>query len=194
MARTKLRSRREVLERIRALSGPLQVALGMLPEKAGDQDVIETVWQGEGLGVLLWSLGLVELEPFDSPFDPEWLLATPTAHGTMRAKAEIEHARETARLWHWRVRTDQLRHSDTVELPSSWDSFEQLVAVAAMRGYERGLLPSPLRGDFPAFGTGYRELTPFQRDEVASIAYERHRAFNWLCGAGRAWAETATET
>jgi Domain of unknown function (DUF4272) len=194
MARTKLRSRREVLDRIRALSGPLQVALGMLPERAGDPDVIETVWQGEGLGVLLWSLGLVELEPFDRPFDPEWLLATPTAHGTMRARAEIEHARETARLWHWRVRTDELRGRDSVDLPASWDSFEQLVAVAAMRGYERGLLPSPLLGDFPAFGTGYRELRPVQRDEIASIAYERHRAFNWLCGVGRAWAETPTAT
>jgi hypothetical protein len=194
MARTKLRSRREVLERIRALSGPLHVALSMLPERADDADVIETVWQGEGLGVLLWSLGLVELEPFDRAFDPEWLLATPTAHGTMRAKAEIEHARETARLWHWRVRTDNLRRSESVDLPGSWDSFEQLIAVAAMRGYERGLLPSPLRGDFPAFGTGYRELTPTQRAEVESIAYERHRAFNWLCGAGRAWAETPTAT
>ena len=27
-----------------------------------------------------------------------------------------------------------------------------------MHGYERGLLPSPLRRDFPAFGTGFREL------------------------------------
>ena len=49
--------------------------------------------------------------------------------------------------------------ADALELPASWDSLEQLVAVAAMRGYERGLLPSPLRGDFPAFGTGYRELS-----------------------------------
>jgi len=194
VARTKLRSRREVLERIRSLAEPLQTALGRLPEGAGDPAVIETVWQGEGLGVLLWSLGLVELEPFDSPFDPEWLLATPTAHGTMRAKAEIEHARETARLWHWRVRTDELRARDEVELPGSWESFQQLIAVAAMRGYERGVLPSPLRGDFPAFGTGFGELAEPQRAEVASIAYERHRALNWLCGSGRSWGGTPTAT
>jgi Domain of unknown function (DUF4272) len=194
VARTRIRNRREVLERIRALSEPLQIALRMLPEASDDPDVIETVWQGEGLGVLFWSLGLVELEPFDQTFDPEWLLATPTAHGQMRAKAEIEHARETARLWHWRVRTDRLRKSEAVEQPGNWDSFEQLIAVAAMRGYERGLLPSPLRGDFPVFSMGYRELTPAQRAEVESIVYERHRAFNWLCGAGRAWAETPTAT
>jgi hypothetical protein len=193
MARTKLRNRRDVLERIRSLSEPLDAALRMLPAEEHNPAVIEAVWQGEGLGMLLWALGLVELEPFDRPFDPEWLLATPTAHGTLRAKAEIEHAREGARLWHWRVRTDTLRDDGGgVDLPPDWDSHEQLIAVAAMRGYERGLLPSPLRGDFPAFGTGYRELTPEQRAEVASIVYERHRALNWLCGVGRTWAATPT--
>jgi hypothetical protein len=192
MARTKIRSRRDVLERIRSLSVPLHTALKMLPAEEDDPAVIEAVWQGEGLGMLLWALGLVEIEPFDHPFDPEWLLATPTAHGTLRAKAEIEHARETARLWHWRVRTDGVREGDGVELPRDWSSFEQLIAVAAMRGYERGLLPSPLRGDFPAFGTGYRDLTPAQRVEVASIVYERHRALNWLCSAGKTWDDTPT--
>ncbi len=194
MARTKLQSRQDVLEQIRALSDPLRTALAMLPAEEHDPAVIEAVWQGEGLGMLLWALGLVELEPFDRPFDPEWLLATPTAHGTLRARAEVEHARETTRLWHWRARTDALRADEEVELPQDWSSFEQLIAVAAMRGYERGLLPSPLRGDFPVFGTGYRELTPAQRVELASIAYERHRAINWLCREGRTWAETATAT
>jgi hypothetical protein len=112
----------------------------------------------------------------------------------MRARAEIEHARETARLWHWRVRTDTLRVSDELAPPPDWASFEQLIAVAAMRGYERGLLPSPLRGDFPAFGTGYRDLAPAERVELASIAYERHRALCWLCGNGRSWTETPTAT
>ena len=104
----------------------------------------------------------------------------PDGSGNLRAKPEIEHALETARLWHWRTRTEALRAADALELPTSWDSLEQLVAVAAMRGYERGLLPSPLRGDFPAFGTGYRDLSPAQRAEVVSIAYERHRALEWL--------------
>jgi hypothetical protein len=194
VSRTKLRSRREVLERVHTLSEPLRAALSSLPEGQDDPAVIEVVWQGEGLGVLLWSLGLVELEPYDRPFDAEWLLATPTAPGNLRTKPEIEHALETAKLWHWRTRTEALRTADAVELPPSWESFEQLVAVAAMRGYERGLLPSPLRGDFPAFGTGYRELTDAQRAEVISIAYERHRALTWLTGAGRGWAETQTDT
>jgi hypothetical protein len=183
-----------VNEQVRVLSERLKAALAHLPEGAGDPAVIEAVWQGEGLGMLLWSLGLVELEPFDRTFDAEWLLATPTAHGTLRAKAEIEHERETARLWHWRARTELLRAGDSVELPPSWESFEQLIAVAAMRGYERGLLPSPLRGDFAAFDNGFRELTPAQRAEVLAIAWERHRALEWLCGEGKSWNETPTPT
>ncbi len=183
-----------MIERVRSVSEPLKLALTMLPGAENDPTVIEAVWQGEGLGTLLWALGLAELEPYDRPFDAEWLLATPTAHANLRSKAEIEHARETARLWHWRARTDLLRAGDAVELPASWDSFEQLIAVAAMRGYERGLLPPPLRGDFPAHGTGYRELSPAQRTEVLSIAWERHRALEWLCGSGKSWVETPTAT
>ncbi|HEY4346907.1 MAG TPA: hypothetical protein VGM80_04905 [Gaiellaceae bacterium] len=195
MARTKLRSRREVVEQIAILSDRLKTALGMLPDAEDDPVVIDAMWQAEGLGTLCWALGLVELEPFDKHFDPEWLLATPTAHGTLRAKAEIEHARETARLWHWRARTELLSAGEaTLELPPDWSSVDQLVAVAAMRGYERGLLPSPLRGDFAVFNAGYRQLTPAQRAEVGSIAYERHRALEWLCGGGKSWLDAPTHT
>ena len=184
-----------MIERIRAISESLKIALGTLPGGEADPAVVDAVWQVEGLGMLFWALGLVELEPFDKHFDPEWLVATPTAHGTLRAQAEIEHAREAARLWHWRARTDTLAASEAgLELPEQWASLEQLIAVAAMRGYERGLLPSPLRGDFAAFGTGYKELPPDQRAELLSIAYERHRALEWLCGAGKSWAETPPAT
>ena len=104
-----MRSRREVNERIRAISERLKAALQRLPEGEDDPAVVDAVWQAEGLGTLLWSLGLVEFEPFDRTFDAEWLLATPTAHGSLRPKEEIAHALETARLWHWRARTELLR-------------------------------------------------------------------------------------
>jgi hypothetical protein len=194
MARSKLRSRREVVEQAGQLGKAARVALARLPADSAEARVVEAMWQAEGLGALLWALALVDLPPFDRPFDAEWLVATPLEPGSLRARAEIEHARETARLWHWRARTRVLTSESELELPEPWTSSEQLVAVAAMRGYERGLLPAPLRGDFPAFDTGYRELSAKQHAEVLSIAYERHRAFNWLLGAGRTWAETPTDT
>ena len=63
-----------------------------------------------------------------------------------------------------------------------------------MRAYERGLLPRPLRGDFPAYDTVYRDLPADVRAEAESIAWERHRALNWLCGLGSSWDDVPTDT
>ena len=169
-----------MLERVRALSDPLRVALSMLPEAKDDPAVVETVWQGEGLGTLLWSLGLSSSSRTTGPSTPSGCSRPRRPRGTCVRSPRSSTPSRPRRLWHWRTRTEALRAADALELPTSWDSLEQLVAVAAMRGYERGLLPSPLRGDFPAFGTGYRDLSPAQSAEVISIAYERHRALEWL--------------
>ena len=131
---------------------------------------------------------------FDQGFDLRRLLDTATTAGRLRDPSEIEHARESARLWHWRARTALLRAGGELELPAGWSSFEQLIAVAALRGHERGMLPAPLRGDFPAYGRGYRSLTAAEQLETLSIAYERHRALNWLCCVGGGWAQTPTDT
>jgi hypothetical protein len=63
-----------------------------------------------------------------------------------------------------------------------------------MRGFEQGLLPAPMRGDYRAFGKVYRHLTPEQHDEARSIAVERHHALNWLCGEGRTWDDVPLDT
>ena len=63
-----------------------------------------------------------------------------------------------------------------------------------MRGYEQGLLPRPIRGDFPAFGTVYRELNTEHQAEAHQLAWERHRALNWLCGLGKRWDDVPTDT
>ena len=194
MARGKVRSRREVVERVGALDAALRRGLEQLQDGSDDPAVVEALWQAEGLGTLLWAFELVTLPPFDRTFDAGRLLETPVGDARLRDPSAIAHTRESARLWHWRARTTLLRDGGELELPSGWQSFEQLIAVAALRGHERGFLPAPLRGDFPAFGTGYRGLSPVQHAETLSIAYERHRALNWLCARGSAWAETATDT
>ena len=102
--------------------------------------------------------------------------------------------RESARLWHWRARTRSCTPEAALSSRRAGRPFEQLIAVAALRGHELGLLPAPIRGDFPAFGTAYRSLPADRQLEALSIAYERHRALNWLCGLGGSWAETPTDT
>lgn len=156
--------------------------------------MLDGVWQAEGLGTLLWALGRLELPPYDLAFDHDRLLATALGGATLRSTAEIEHARQTARLWLWRARTSSLQEGGGVTLPERWQSFDQLIAATAMRAHEQGLLPRPLRGDFPAFGTVYRELSPEERAEAESIAWERQRALNWLCGLGSSWDEVPADT
>src|SRR5213595_1734922 len=129
----KLRSRREVVGRCHAVTALVREALAKLPDGADDPAVVDAVWQAEGLGVLLWALGRLGLPPYDLPFDHDRLLAVALDGATLRPAAEIEQARQTARLWHWRARTSNLQEEGTLPLPERWTSFDQLIAATAMR-------------------------------------------------------------
>jgi hypothetical protein len=182
----KLRSNRQVVQQCTALRGEVSAAL-----QSSDADV---VWRGEALGTLLWALGLTELPAYDHPFATRLVASVDPAGGRLRDAAEIELERDAARLWHWRARTTLLQAIGVAELPERYSTFEQLVGATAMRGYEQGMLPSPLRGDFRAFGKAYRQLSEAEHAEALSIAYERHYALSWLCGAGKSWDAVTVDT
>ena len=192
MARRKLRSQAEVLERVRSLQEELRAALERLP--SDDPGVVDAVWRGEALGTLLWALQLEELPPYDQPFDPDDVAATVLDEARLREPGEIALEQESARLWHWRARTTDLQATGAVELPERFATFDQLIAATAMRGYEQGVLPAPIRGDFRAYDRVYRHLSAEQHDEAQSIALERHHALNWLCGAGETWEDVPLDT
>jgi hypothetical protein len=192
VARRKLRPQNEVVERCRTLSEELREALGRLP--SDDPAVVDAVWRGEGLGTLLWALQLAELPAYDTPFDPDALLEATLEEARLRDAEEIELERESARLWLWRARTTELQAAGDVELPERFASFDQLIAATAMRGFEQGLLPAPIRGDFRAYGKVYRHLAPEQQAEAHSIALERQHALNWLAGLGDSWDGVPLDT
>ena len=192
MPRHKLRSQGEVVERSRALGDELRAALGKLPDD--DPAVVDAVWRGEALGTLLWALQLLELPAYDQPFDAEQVAAVQLDEADLRGGEEIELERDSARLWHWRARTTGLQAAGALELPERYATFDQLIAATAMRGYEQGVLPAPMRGDFRAYGKVYRHLSPEQHAEAHSIAVERHQALNWLCGAGETWDDVPLDT
>jgi hypothetical protein len=191
MARRKPRPQGDVIERCRDLRDEVRAALGRLPSDEGE--VVDAVWHGEALGTLLWALQLVELPPYDHPFDAQEVLAADLEQAELREPDDIALEQESARLWHWRARTTQLAGTD-VPLPERYASFDQLIAATAMRGYEQGLLPAPIRGDFRAYGKVYRHLSPEQHDEAHSIAAERHHALNWLMGEGPSWDDVPLDT
>src|SRR6478752_7047726 len=82
----KVRSRREIVARCATVTSEVRGALARLPDAADDPDVVDAVWQAEGLGVLLWSLGRLGLPPYDLTFDHDRLLAV-TPDGGDRAGA-----------------------------------------------------------------------------------------------------------
>jgi hypothetical protein len=194
MPRRKLRSQGEVVERSRAMRDELTTALARLPAEGHDAAVVDAIWRGEALGTLLWALQLAELPAYDHAFDPHTVGAADLDEGELRDGDEIELERDSARLWHWRARTTELQAAGKLELPERYATFDQLIAATAMRGYEQGVLPAPMRGDFRAYGKVYRHLSPEQHAEALSIALERHHALNWLCGAGPAWDEVPLDT
>ena len=180
------------MERSRALQAELRGALRRLP--SDEREVIDAVWEGEALGTLLWALQLAELPPYDQPFVSSEVANATLDNAALRDDEEIDLERQSARLWHWRARTSSIQAKGSVELPDRYASFDQLIAATAMRGFEQGILPAPMRGDFPAFGKIYRHLSPAQLLEARSIAAERQHALNWLCGEGRTWGEVTLDT
>jgi hypothetical protein len=192
MPRRRLRPQGEVIERAAALRGELSAALLRLPST--EPEVVDAVWRGEALGTLLWALQLAELPPYDRPFEPDAVEAIDPAEGTLREAEEIRAERDSARLWHWRARTTGVQAGGGIDLPARYASFDQLIAATAMRGYEQGLLPAPLRGDFRAYGKVYRHLDPAQAAEAHSVAVERHHALNWLAGEGESWDAVPLDT
>jgi hypothetical protein len=194
MGRRKLRPQGEVTTRCAELRDGLRAALDRLGETGEDPAVVDAVWRGEALGTLLWALQLAELPAYDEPFRPEEVAAVDLEGGVLREADEILSEQESARLWHWRARTTAVQADGTVDLSGRYASFDQLIAATAMRGFEQGLLPAPLRGDFRAYGKVYRHLSPEQASEAHSIALERHHALNWLAGEGATWDDVPLDT
>jgi hypothetical protein len=195
VAHAKPRSQRDVVDRCRELADEVRSGLGRASESPDDPAVVDAVWRGEALGALLWALALVDdVPPYDEPFDHDALVGVGLEDARLREVEELEEELASAQLWHWRARTTFLQQNGAVALPERWESFDQLVAATAMRGFEQGLLPAPMRGDFRAYGKVYRHLSPEQHAEALSIALERHHALAWACGLGKSWDDVPLDT
>ena len=122
-------------------------------------------------------------------------LATPgdlILRGTLRPAAEIEAARRVAELWHWRA-TVAGAGPNAADLPLGL-TYKDMATFNASAAYERGEIPAPIDGDFPITGKAYADLSPEDLTYAGGIARQRHFALNWLCGYGKTWDETSTET
>lgn len=168
------------------------------------QQRIDAGWLAESITCLLWALQMIpELPSYDLEASHELVNALPATsikdlikQAQLRPHEEINKQRDIAELWHWRARTRRLQEEGHLfQLPNGY-TIEQVIELAATKGAESGDLPSPIGSDFPAMGKPYGDLSLEEFATLTSIAQERHKALNWLCGfssSGR-WTDTPTST
>jgi hypothetical protein len=164
------------------------------------QQLIDSSWGIESVGCCLWALGKLEaLPPYDTEVAPgvASLMPEPGEKLSLRAEAELEKARSAAELWHWRSRTRQLVESG-FEFPPLPDgmTMDDVIRMASETAHGQGDAGEPIKGDFPILGKAYRDLTAEEYSLATSIASERHKALNWICGLapGNDWDRTPTDT
>ena len=158
----------------------------------------------------MWALGLLPtLPPYDIKARHDILMQIPTSDpaafvssAKLRDQAELERARSTAELWHWRSRTRELIErgeafpSDPELKKAGFRNYDDIVRFSARNAAQKGSIPPRIGDDFPAKNKAYRDLTSEEWSEVMSITMERHFTLNWLCGcaADNKWDETPTDT
>ena len=179
-----------------------------LPAYKLDQELYHKIeWQVESAVVLLWALGMLyDLPPYDTESDPKIIVKIPSDHdhtqqlitkAKLLQEVEIDNARDTAELWHWRSCTRELeKQGTTPPKKSRFTTMDEIIRYSASKHSEEGRFPPLVDGDFPAFGKAYRNLTEKEWTIVRSISIERHRTFNWLCGYApkNRWDKTPIET
>lgn len=174
-----------------------------------EEQQIDASWWIEGAAMLAWALGMLdELPPFDTQIEHELLgkipnpasLASFRVEATLRPIEELKSARSAAELWNWRSRTRELQEGG-FQLPEEMKkpglgSLDDIIRLTAAHALNEGTIRRSIDGDFAARGAAYRDLPADAFSEVRSIALERHRALNWLCGHApdNAWDETPVET
>ena len=167
------------------------------------QQMLDAHWRHEAFGTVCWALSLVEkMPPWDQSFHsrPELFKETGVKGPAkefiekvrLRSREEVTRMQETAKAWNWRARTTRLiRENHPLPPEMTWD---EVIRFSSHGYHGHGMIPPPIRDDFPVLNKAYRELTDGEYQEILSIAQERHFAMNWLCGYSEDWDSTPTGT
>jgi hypothetical protein len=159
------------------------------------QQQVDASWKLEAFQVMSWALGLCdELPHYDVESDEEILTSFPPvplerlfASAALRPYDEISLERTKAEAWDLRnFMRENLQ--DALAAPPSPETEAEVrrivegVPEVAAAAHHDGLIPELMDDDYVAFGKPYRDLPLEEWSIVRSIAIERHRALNWLCG------------
>ena len=165
------------------------------------KDIGAMIHKTESAAVMLWALNRYQLPALPSPADRLTVLdklrvGEPCKDfvnfSALRNPAEIDHARNAAAFWHWRVRAQAwMKHPESLR-PGA--NLPAAIRAAAMAANTKGYAPAPVGDDFPAFGRAFREMSEEQLSAASYAAHERHHALNWLTAQNADWDKVSTET
>jgi hypothetical protein len=173
------------------------------PGELQGQAHMNAAWAAESAACMIWALGYLDaMPPYDTEVGHELLGRLPDGDGPiprlrLRSAEEIARARDDAESWNWRSRTRQLQEAGRVGGKVAGDyTIEDVIRLTAGKAAEAGMFPAPIGDDFPIFGKPYRAASTDEWRQATSIAMERHKAYNWLCGfaPGNQWDRTPTDT
>jgi len=152
-------------------------------------------WATEALVAIGWALWLLDPIPgYECPADPAPLLMLLPApwdgtiafcqSSSLRAEDAVAFERERAELWDWRAGVAESIDSAS---PAARRDAAMAIRDVAHEGHAAGLLPAPIGDDFPLGDRAFGDRSAETIGTVGSIARERLRALDWLCGLTDTW-------
>jgi len=177
-----------------------QAILSTPPGGFGPDDVADVSLHAEGLAILGWSLGMIEIPTAeelskmlgdDDLVPGPWQKTAPwIASQSMRSEPIIAFARELAELWSWRYQIEPFRR---MAKGRELMEIERTIRDVTHEGTSTGLLEPGKKGGFQVGGIPVTQMDPFEIDELLVLQTERLMALNWICGYGEDWDSVPLE-
>jgi hypothetical protein len=167
------------------------------PGRLHEQHFLDAMWRVEGLALLGWALGRLDLPRYDElvSIDAVWdgmafleadeikaLLAKPP----LRPPEQLEAVRRQVLAYHWRL--SQFRHVAAKAM--DFEAFARDCRFGPLDLSPFELVDGDLALQGRRIDTAPAELL----DSCCSIAAERHRAINWLCQGPDRYSEADIST
>ena len=166
------------------------------PGTLKEADVIQAVWYSEGLAIFAWALNRMELPSHDEQVDPPIVAdavlflsdeaneAISTAH--LRHPSEIEAYSELLYAIHSRLRNFNRNKSRK--------NFSNWIAAAWIDTLSLDVSHLIVDSDLAISGKPIGDATVNDRQECASITYERHKAIIWLLDGYTSYSQVSVDT
>jgi hypothetical protein len=153
-------------------------------------------WRFEALGIVLWSLSVLdEIPGYDEPFRTGLLQSgalRPVSDFlesvVLRDRDELMRAFLVGDVWYWRARIAFAIREAVPPPPGR--TYREMIKAMAWRAYEAHEIARPVEDDFPLFGRAYSQLSDAQLYTAQRIAFDRFATLNWLWGNTSAWEES----